>query len=181
MKATRAFLLTVLVAFAAPASAAPIEVGVFGFNLLEPTFPEFGEYFFVALFPLGHSAEADIVLPGLQINPMDLGVDLGSSATELSSFFDFDADGLLGPGESAQTFADFFVGSIPFAGLTFGTLTGFSAGLLTLPLDLSDPSSLPTTSIFYDPEVASVPEPGTLLLLGSGLALAAIRGRRRRS
>jgi hypothetical protein len=179
MKPIRACLLVLLVAFASPASAEPIAIGEFAFNLAD----EFG---FLQFFSIANTLAPDHPLADLVLDVADPAnltiVPIGFDLLELPglSLFDFDGNGIVGPGESAQTFADFFSGAIQFARLDFGGLVGFSAGVLTVPPDLSDPTAgLPVTTIFYDPEIASVPEPGTLLLLGSGLAFAALRGRRR--
>jgi hypothetical protein len=173
MKAIRACLLAVFVASAVPASAAPIAIGEFAFNFD----PFFGEFFSVAnnLAP-DHPLVGVVSSAALVVNATVVPIDFTLTELAALSMFDFDLDGVLSPGESAQTFADFYLGAVQFARLDFGSLVGFSASVL----DLSDPTALiqPAT-IFYDPEVARVPEPGTLLLLGSGLALAALRGRRR--
>jgi hypothetical protein len=173
MKAIRACLLAGFVVSAAPASAEPIAIGEFAFNV-DPDFPDFFQWFSIA-----NNLAADHPLAAIVLNATVVPIDFLSNELTPLLMFDFDLDGLVGPGESAQTFHETFLGAVQFARLDFGNLVGFSAGVLALPQDLSDPMAIvqPAT-IFYDP-VARVPEPGTLLLLGSGLALATLRRRRR--
>ena len=178
MKTFAAFLFA-LIACGAPAHAAPVTIGTFNWV----ADPFFGDYFSITndLDPSNPLAD---LLASLEWHPKVVltlkpsadpgvlnGVDPQGDGLDL---FTFDGSETVTPGGSAQTFADFYADYVLSATLSFGALPGFS---VSGPLETvgGEPAE-----ITYDSQVAPVPEPGTLLLVGSGLAAAACRRRRAR-
>jgi hypothetical protein len=165
MKAIRASFFALFIAVSAPASAAPIAVGEFAFNFDASLLPDF-QYFSIANF-------------------LDSLVTFSATivATRPIALFDDTLDGAISPGESAISEVGDYLGSLLTATLVFGEPGFYLDRPLSLPADISDPFSIVITpsTIFYDPEVRSVPEPGSLLLTISGLAFAALGIRRRRT
>jgi hypothetical protein len=169
MKTLFAVLLAV-VALATPAHAAPIVVGEFAFNQ-DADFPDL-QYFSVGRFTLEDDplAGIDWTLPTLLLTGSD-GLSIAGVTV-----FDADANNGLSAGESAITFTDQFADLLASASLDFGAQSGFSlnAPLLFAGGDLPGPAQ-----ILYETPEHPVPEPGTLLLLCSGVALGALYTRRR--
>jgi hypothetical protein len=170
MKTIIVFLLAVM-ALGTPAYAAPIAVGEFAFNQ-DADFPDLFQYFSVGRFTLDNDplAGIDWTLPALVLTGSD-----GSSFSGVT-LFDADASNALAAGESAITFTDQFADLLASASLDFGTQSGFS---LSGPLLFGGDRAPGPAQILYEAPEHPVPEPGTLFLLCSGVALGALYTRRR--
>ena len=104
-------------------------------------------------------------------------VDLGGT---LVDFIDLSGSGYLAASESAITAAalqGFYFSSATLATLTFAGGNFADYGTLFISGPLSPASSLAT--VYLDP--VSTPEPASMALLATGLAMAALRRRRGRS
>ena len=185
-----------LLVLSQPAYAEPFVIGELSFNLLDQDFPEFGGQIGVANLSSG--------LLGVTEAPFDeVSVELRyTDSTEASGF----RSETWGFGTLSPSALPSFVLDGPAAlGFAFSSLN-FLAPFNTIALDVADASQL--TSVYlsllfqstliqntslgtsevlvsgaFAPivhEVASVPEPGTVWLVGCGVALAMARRRRAR-
>lgn len=172
MKRTLASLIAVLslatTAHAAPISAEAALVGEFAFNQ-DPSFPDLFQYFSIGRLALSPD-------PLQAINWLVPTLVLASADGTVSrlQFYDADLDGFLSAGEPA--ISDFVFGPFASASLDFGTQTGFS---LSGPLLFGGGTAPAPAQILYEAPANPVPEPGTLALLCSGIAIAAFHIRRR--
>ena len=173
-----------------PATGSLIDIGTLSFNLYDPSFPEFGGQVGIAnlsagLLGIGESPFENITLE-LQLADLSLlTYGFGTlSPSDLPSFI------LGGAGQTGFTFSNLGAAvtgntialDVPdvsqlasvYLSLLFQStlIQGTSLGVASV---LTDGDFAP---IQYPTPVASVPEPGTLLLVGCGVALAAIARRK---
>ena len=157
-----------------------------------------------AEFPLGALLFGSIVdSVALRLYPQGLSTNLGLSASEISEIHGYAGDGVIQVADLMDALA---VGSIvgptangpvtvvlspgwlqglvdsssPFAGLMFKGVPGpvavvytFDAAFAAVPL-----AERPTLIVDYHEGAPVIPEPSTLILVGSGVALSAFRKRR---
>lgn len=165
-----AVLFAVLLFTSAQASAAAI-IGRFDLNVevcdkdLDP-FCEDGEYFSV-------SSDLD------PTDPLTFYATVAVGDGSTFDLMEFDGDGVLTAGQSALTLfhtMGFFSSLNTTASLNFfgGNFASYGTLSLSNVIDVNSAGA----NILFEPEIQSVPEPTSIVLLATGLAMTALRRRR---